>query len=374
MRIVIAPDKFKGSLSGIEFCNIVADTILHYIPEAKIIKLPLADGGDGTVAALQYYLGGEHVKVTVYDPLMRKITARYLYAKNNHLAFIEMAEASGIRLLTKGEKNPQKTSTYGTGQLIVDALKKGAKQIILGIGGSATNDAGMGMARALGYRFFNQSGNELLGCGQDLNTLAVIDDLGVIPELKHAQFKVACDVVNPLYGKNGAAYIYGAQKGATYPMVKKLDLGLKNFNAVVKKKYGVDLQKVKGAGAAGGLGAAAKLFLNARLQSGISMIKEIANFNHHILNADWIITGEGKIDKQTFSGKVIQGITQEITHQQLAVFCGINQLSAKKLNDNKVKYLAEVSKFADNFADSVKHADTYLVKVAEAFTKKHLVS
>lgn len=372
MKIVIAPDKFKGSLTGIEFCEAVEKGIREHLPDAEILKLPLADGGDGTVEALKFYTGGEYVNVEVNDPLNQKIQADYLYSEEQKMAFIEMAGASGIRLLPTDELNPLFTSTFGTGELIKDAVLKGANHIILGIGGSATNDAGMGMAKALGFRFRDKKGNELEGKGKDLNQLHSIDSSLVMEDLVHVKFEVACDVDNPLFGPNGAAHVYGPQKGADPEMVEELDRGLQNFNEVVQTQYGKDLQSIPGAGAAGGLGAGCVLFLNAGLKSGTSLIKGVAGFDEQTKHADWIITGEGKFDEQTFSGKVIKGVLESRTNQKLAVFCGISELSAKQLQEHHIDFLSEMMQQAKDFGDSIQNSGVYLERAAKQFAQKYL--
>jgi len=359
-KIVIAPDKFKGSLSGIAFCEIVENTLKANLKDINTIKLPLADGGDGTVEVLKYYLDGELRETDVHDPLGRKISARYLYSESKKVAFIEMAEASGLKLLTKKEINPLHTSTYGTGEIILDAINQGAKDIILGIGGSATNDCGLGMARALGYLFYDSKDNELTGTGSDLKSLTQINNLNVHPKLKDIKFQVACDVDNPLYGPNGAAYVYAPQKGANAQMIYDLNKGLMNFNSMSKKQFKIDLQQIKGSGAAGGLGAGSVLFLNAELVSGIDLIMSISDFKKHISDADWIITGEGKLDSQTLSGKVISGILNSITNQKLAVFCGINELSTNDLEKYRIDYMNQMINYAKNLDDSIKNASKYL--------------
>ena len=368
-KIVIAPDKFKGSLTGIEFCDAVERGIKKHIENVTIIKLPLADGGDGMVEALKFYTGGDLISAEVHDPLFRPITANYLYAEKEKLAFIEMAEASGIRLLKNEELNPLETSTYGTGELILDAIKRGAKHILLGIGGSSTNDAGMGMASALGFRFFDAENNLLEGRGKDLNRLATIDASMVNEQLSNIIFEVACDVDNPLFGPNGAAYIYSPQKGASEQVVKELDTGLKNFNEKVETQFGKNLQNIAGAGAAGGLGAGCVLFLNAELKSGTQLIKSIADFDEQVKDADWIVTGEGKFDEQTFSGKVIKGVLDSRTNQKLAVFCGLSELTDQQIKAHKIDFLAEMMEQAADVGDSIKNAAKYLENVAEKFAR-----
>ncbi|WP_430933207.1 glycerate kinase [Saccharicrinis sp. 156] len=374
MKIIIAPDKFKGSLTGLEFCDAVERGIKKHVSDIEIVKLPLADGGDGTIEVLKYYLDGEMITLEVHDPLYRKINASYLYSESKKTAYIEMAEASGIRLLKNEELNPLETSTFGTGELIADALNKGVKHIILGIGGSATNDGGLGMAKALGYRFFDVNNKELEGKGSDLIKLVKIDSSRVNPRIKNVNFDVACDVDNTLFGINGAAYTYAPQKGASYETVKQLDSGLRNYNAVVKNKFYKDLQHIPGAGAAGGMGAGSILFLNAQLNSGIDLIKNEANFDRNIVGADWIITGEGKLDEQTFSGKVIKGVMDSLTTQKLAVFCGISELAPEKLPELGVHYLKETRDLSISLDDSIKYAGRYLEMAVEEFARSaHLV-
>nr|WP_319266362.1 glycerate kinase [uncultured Draconibacterium sp.] len=368
-KIVIAPDKFKGSLTGIEFCDAVERGIRKQFENIVIVKLPLADGGDGTVDALKFYTGGKLISAEVHDPLLRPIQANYLYSEKEKLAFIEMAEASGIRLLKNEELNPMETSTYGTGELILDAIKRGAKHILLGIGGSSTNDAGMGMATVLGFRFFDAENTLLKGAGKDLTRLATIDTSNVISELGSVKFEVACDVNNPLFGPNGAAHIYAPQKGASGQMVDDLDAGLKNFSERVVKQFGKNLQNIAGAGAAGGLGAGCVLFLNAKLKSGTELIKSIADFDKQVKDADWIVTGEGKFDEQTFSGKVIKGVLDSRTKQKLAVFCGLSELTVKQIKAHKIDFLAEMMEQAADVGDSIKNAAKYLENAAEKFAR-----
>jgi len=372
MKIVIAPDKFKGALTGIEFCNAVEGGIRKQVSEVDILKLPLADGGDGTVEVLQFYTGAADIQVEVHDPFQRKIGARYLYSAEKKMAFIEMAEASGIRLLRVDELNPLETSTFGTGELIKDAIRRGARHIILGIGGSATTDAGMGMGRALGFRFFDAEGAELEGKGRDLKRLHRIDGVNALEEIAHVKFEVACDVDNPLFGPNGAAYIYSPQKGASPEVVEELDKGLRKFSSIVEFQYGIDLQNIAGAGAAGGLGAACVLFFNAQLKSGIALLKEVANFDEQVKDADWIVTGEGKFDEQTFAGKVIKGVLESRMNQKLAVFCGISELTYQQLELHQIDFIVEMMTQARDLDDSIKNSSIYLEQAAEAFARTYL--
>ncbi len=371
-KIVIAPDKFKGSLTAMEVCKAIEKGILKHCPEVEIIKCPMADGGDGTVEVIKQYIHGELVEISTYDPLLRPIKASYLSSNNKQIAYIEMAEASGIRLLKSKELNPLKTSTYGTGVLIKDAIEKGAKHIILGIGGSATNDAGLGMASALGYRLYNKTGAQLHGKGADLIELTKIDSTMALPQLKEITFEVACDVDNPLHGNNGAAFVYAQQKGANAQMIQSLDAGLRNFDHIISETYGLSLQEINGSGAAGGLGGGCFAFLGAKLSSGFELINKLSGFTHKIHNADWVITGEGQVDAQTFSGKVINGIINSMDNQKLAIFCGSNDLGEDVKLYPQITCLYETVLLARNQEDSIQSAQKYLEMLAEQFACEYL--
>jgi glycerate kinase len=329
MKFVIAPDKFKGSLSGIEFCDAVEEGLLKVFPKADILKIPLADGGDGTVDVIKNYIHGTMVTVSVNNPLFKKVDASYLYSEETKTAFIEMAEASGLKLLKPNAYDCMITSTYGTGELIADCMSRGAEHVILGIGGSATNDAGMGMAAALGFEFFDVNNEVLKPIGANLIKVHHISNSKVSDKLKKLKVHVACDVTNPLYGKDGAAHIYAAQKGANENQIAELDLGLQQFARVVNSMYDIEVQSIKGGGAAGGMGVGVSVFLNGVLASGIELIKELADFDAQIKNTDWIITGEGKLDAQSLSGKTIQGVLTAAQRENIkvAALCGVVDLS-----------------------------------------------
>ncbi|WP_042248936.1 glycerate kinase [Jejuia pallidilutea] len=374
MKLIIAPDKFKNSLTGIAFCNAVENGILEVMPEAKIVKLPLADGGDGTIEVVNYYLKGELINIVVNNPFFRPIHASYLYAEKTKTACIEMAEASGVKLLKSQELDCKNASTLGTGELILHAINKGAKTIILGIGGSATNDCGIGMATALGYRFLDENKNEVKPTGANLSNIKTIDVSHVHPKLNEVNFKIACDVNNPLYGKNGAAYVYAKQKGATLNDIEMLDRGLQDFSKLLKSQFGIDPQLVKGAGAAGGMGIASKVFLSGDLEKGVQLIKNLAKFDSKLNTSDWVITGEGKLDHQTMYGKTIEGVLSSARAKNIkvAVFCG-----AIKLDDNAIKalgilYADKVDNYAKNKADAMRNGITYLKKMAKKFAEKQL--
>ena len=369
MKFVIAPDKFKGSLTGFEFCDAVEEGIKMVFKDAEILKKPLADGGDGTMEVAKYYIKGETVIVTVNDPLFRPINASYLYSDETKIAYIEMAEASGLKLLNVDEFNCMETTTSGTGELIYDALEKGATEIILGIGGSATNDGGMGMANALGYRFLDDNGQELIPIGKNLSKVKSIDDSNKNNRLDSVKIKVACDVTNPFYGLQGAAYIYGAQKGASENEIIYLNQGLCNFAEIIKNRYKIDLQKVSGAGAAGGVGGGAFVFLNGELISGNNLIKELADFDIAIKGADWIITGEGQLDEQTLSGKTIDGVVTSAKMNKIpvAALCGSVSISVEQQQKFGLAYVASIVRGISTLKEAMEHSKDNLVNAAFNF-------
>jgi len=375
MKIVLAPDKYKGSLTGVEFCNIVEEGILSVFPNCNIIQLPLADGGDGTIEVLDYHLKGKRMKVKVNDPLFRPITAHYFLMDSISTAYIEMAEASGMKLLTKNEQNCMHTSTYGTGEMILDAIDKGAKTIVLGIGGSATNDCGMGMSKALGYNFLNKNNESITPIGKNLIEVKSIDTSQVISSLDQVEFKVANDVTNPLYGTNGAAYVYALQKGASVQEIDILDMGLRQMSSLLQHQFGKDPQEVKGGGAGGGLGAGAYYFLNANMYSGIDLIKDIINFDDQIKDADWIITGEGQLDKTSFSGKTIGGVLNSANKFNIpvAAFCGNIVIGEDELSKKKILYAASILERAKNLEDAIENSAYFLKQIAVNFGKSVLL-
>lgn len=371
MKIVIAPDKFKGSLTGIEFCQAVDKGISQVFPNAEIVYAPMADGGDGTIDVVKYYIGGEKTVVNVHDPLFRPINASYLYGKKKATAYIEMAEASGLKLLNKDDCNCMHTTSLGTGELIKHAIMKGAKHIILGIGGSATNDAGIGMAKALGYVFYDKNKQEVVPIGKNLKDIVAIDKSNVTPSLQEVSFKIACDVTNPLYGDTGATRVYGSQKGANPQEIILLESGMTLFSEFLKSEFGIDGQQIRGAGAAGGMGAGAIAFLNGTLTSGIQVIKELADFDTKILDADWIITGEGQIDSQTLSGKTIQGVLASAQQNNIpvAAFCGSVDLSIEEQNKLNITHVSSVLKRTCSLDQAMKSSYDNLIFTAYNFSK-----
>ncbi len=305
-KLIIAPDSYKGSLTAKEICDIIGDVAIDYFPELEIVKLPIADGGEGLVDALLFAEIGEKVHVRVKDPLWRDIEASYGILANG-TAVIEMAAASGLPLLKENERNVMDATTFGTGQLIKDALERGCRQFILGLGGSATNDGGAGAAGALGIKYIGMD-QRLIYTGKDLRSLVRIDDSGILEELKQTQFTIACDVTNPLYGSNGAASIYGPQKGASLQDVIQLDEGLRNLADVVLRQTGVDLQAIPGTGAAGGMLVPFLIYTNAQVRRGLDVVLDAINFDRHLQGCNLVITGEGRTDYQSSMGKALSGI------------------------------------------------------------------
>ncbi len=310
MKVVIAIDSLKGSLSSLEAGSAIKEGILRVNKEANVTIKPLADGGEGTTEALVQGYNGEYVNVTVTGPLEKPVSAVYGYLKETKAAVIEMAQASGITLVTEAEKNPLLATTFGVGELIKDAIKKGCRSFIVGIGGSATNDGGVGMLKALGYEFFDVNGKSVGNGASCLSEIASISSNNAIKELKECTFKVACDVTNPLCFENGATYIYGPQKGVTLETRDLIDAGMLNYANVTEKYIGKDNKNVAGVGAAGGLGFAFYSFLNAELTPGIDLIIEATKLEESIKGADYVITGEGRLDHQTAMGKAPVGVAK----------------------------------------------------------------
>lgn len=309
MNIILAPDSFKGSLSMIQVAEAMKTGAQRVFPEAFFYLLPMADGGEGTVDSVLYCLDGKRVTAEAVDALERPIQS-YFGILNNGTAIVEMAAASGLPLLQEAERDAMTATTYGTGQLIRAALDAGCRTVMVGIGGSATNDAGVGMAQALGIRFLDCNGQPVPAGGQYAGSIEHIDLSQMDPRIRETKFTVLCDVTNPLCGKNGASRVFGPQKGATPEQVEILDQNLSHFGSVVKKQFGVDYASKPGAGAAGGLGMALMAFLGAELQSGIDSMIQFSDFPSIAPEADLVITGEGRIDGQTVFGKVPVGVAR----------------------------------------------------------------
>lgn len=318
-KIVLAIDSFKGCLSSKEIEQCIAEEIHRILPSCQTVCIPIADGGEGMLDTLIEATQGTFVSTQAHDPLMRIRPARYGILGDQRTAIIEMAEINGLTTLSPIKRNPMKTSTYGTGELIKDALEKGFRRFIIGIGGSATNDAGMGMIQALGAHLYDKQGNELEQGGKIMEQIAHIDLNHLHPALKEATFIVACDVQNPFCGPQGAAYVFARQKGASEEQIRQLDKGMRHLALLIERDFSYNINKVKGAGAAGGLGGAFATFLQAHLQSGIDLLLNAVDFDRKITNADWIITGEGKADRQTAEGKVPAGVLKRAKKANIPV-------------------------------------------------------
>ena len=318
-KVIIAIDSFKGCLPSAEAGKAAAEGIHSVYPECEVICLPIADGGEGMLDVLIAATNGREVQISAHNPLMEWYDTHYGISEDEKTAFIEMASISGLPLLPPSRRNPMLTTSYGLGEIIAEALNKGCRHFIIGIGGSATNDAGLGMLQALGFRFFDHD-NKLLGSGgQILSRVAAIDTTAVHPALSEASFTIACDVDNPFYGPRGATRIFAGQKGATPEMTEHLEAGMQAIAAVIAQTTGKDIGRIPGSGAAGGVGGAFLAFTNARLMSGIDLILTHLQFGKRIQNADLIITGEGSADAQTTMGKVAYGILREARKQNIPV-------------------------------------------------------
>lgn len=355
MKIIIAPDSYKESLSAMEVANAIEAGFKHILPNAEYHKLPMADGGEGTVQSLVDATSGCIKTCLVTGPLGSKVDAFYGLFGDGKTAIIEMAAASGLHLVASELRNPLLTTSYGTGELIKAALDQGVNHIIVGIGGSATNDGGIGMAQALGIKMLDNNGLEIAYGGAAIANLQQIDMSGLDPRLQHVSLEVACDVDNPLCGLKGASHVFGPQKGATPEMVKTLDNNLAHYADVIKQQLGNDIKHQAGAGAAGGMGAALLGLLNATLRPGIDIVMDAVNLHDILKGADLVITGEGRIDSQTIHGKTPIGVARAAKKQGIPVI-GIAGCLAKDCNV-----------VHDHGIDSVFSAVSSAVSLQEAF-------
>lgn len=310
MKVVIAIDSLKGSLSSMEAGMAIKDGILAAKPDAEVIVKPLADGGEGTTDALIEGMNGERIDLTVTDPMHTPVDAYYGYLKDTNTAVMEMASAAGITLVPDSEKNPLLATSYGVGEMINDAIQRGCRNFIIGIGGSVTNDGGIGMLKALGVRFLDENGEDAGEGGQALAKVARIDVSGMNPLLKECHIQVACDVNNPLCGENGSTYVYGPQKGVTEDMKKTLDETMAHFARVTSETLENDYMNTPGAGAAGGLGYAFLAYTGAALTPGIELILDAVGLEEELSGADVVVTGEGRLDFQTAMGKAPVGVAR----------------------------------------------------------------
>ena len=338
MKVVVAIDSLKGSLSSIEAGNAIRDGVKRACTDAEVVVRPLADGGEGTTQTLVSGLGGKIKKITVTGPQGTSVDAEYGIIEETKTAIMEMASAAGITLVAPEERNPLNTTTFGVGEMIADAVKIGCRDFIIGIGGSATNDGGMGMLSALGFGFFDKDDNNVEVFGRGLEKVARISTDNVMPELKECRFSIACDVTNPLCGENGCSSVYGPQKGATPEIVEKMDGWLQSYAELAKNIFEKADPQFPGAGAAGGLGFAFLTFLNGELEPGVDLILEKTKLREYIKDADIVVTGEGRLDAQTAMGKAPIGVAKLAKKygKMVIAFAGCVTKDAVKCNENGI--------------------------------------
>lgn len=307
MKFLFASDSFKGSLSSRRTAELLTLAAQEIFPGCECTSVETADGGEGTADAVLSAVNGEKIMLPVHGPLGKMTESSYGILSDGRV-IMEMASASGLPLVPCSLRDPRCTSSYGTGEMIADALDRGCRDISIAIGGSATNDGGMGCMRALGVRFYDKDGNDLKGCGQDLIKICTIDTSGIHPLIKDASFTIMCDVTNPLCGGNGATYTFGKQKGGTPEILAQLESGMQNYRDIILNRFGINMDEVPGSGAAGGLGAALMVFLNGKLKSGIDTVLDLVRFDQKLDGVSLVVTGEGCTDRQSAFGKVIQGV------------------------------------------------------------------
>lgn len=366
MRILIAPDSFKGSNSSLEVATAIEEGIYRVFPDVEVEKIPIGDGGEGTVDAMIAADKGEIVEVHVTGPLGKKVKARYGLL-DSATAVIEMAAASGLVLVPEARRDVKKASTYGTGEVILHALERGVREIILAIGGSATNDGGTGMARALGYRFLDGEGKELPSGGAALASLKTIDAAHVDPRIGLSSFRVACDVNNPLTGPRGASAVYGPQKGAAPDDVRVLDAALGRLAEVVESQLGIKADQQPGVGAAGGLGYGLVVFCGAKLENGIDLVLDTVRFEERMRGVDLIITGEGRMDGQTAYGKVPVGVARMAKKAGIPVLAiaGDVEDDIGAVYENGIDAVMSTVKRAMSLEEAMRNGRTLLVDAAE---------
>ncbi len=368
MKFVFASDSFKGTLSSEKTSELLEKAAREIFGLCDTVSISVADGGEGTIDAVIAAMNGIREYTYVHDPLDNIIRTYYGMIDDNR-AIVEMALASGLTLIPEDIRNPKKTSTYGTGELVKHALMKGVKDITIAIGGSATNDGGMGFARALGIEFFDRQGNALVGKGEDLIKVSDIDMSGLFPEAAAAHFTVMCDVTNPLCGPNGATYTYGRQKGAFDEDLNILEKGMCNFRDVIRDKFGKDADLIAGSGAAGGLGAMLSIFFNAEMKSGIEAVLDLVDFDSAVMGSDYIITGEGRADIQSTYGKVVSGIGKRGLKYGIPVIalCGGTGDGYEKLYDYGITKIISVSE-GENIEKVLAEPEKYYyLKAVEMF-------
>ncbi|MEG9883922.1 MAG: glycerate kinase [Hyphomicrobiales bacterium] len=376
MNIVICPDSFKESLGAGDVARAIECGFRRILPQASYRRVPMADGGEGTVGCVVECLGGEIVTASVADPWRRPVEAAYGLAHGGKTAIIEMAAASGLERLESHERNPCKTSSHGTGQLILAALDRGVERIILGLGGSATNDGGAGMARALGARFTDENGHELAGGGGALGKLAHVDLSGLDQRLSRIRFDVACDVDNPLCGAQGASAVFGPQKGADPRMVAELDANLRHYAQVIEKATGRDVADRPGAGAAGGVGAMLMALFDVTLRAGVEIVMEAVELPRALAEADLVLTGEGRIDGQTICGKTPIGVARAAKRHDVPVIglAGAIADDGGKVVDHGIDAIFSVTPRVMELDEALEKTEGHIERTAEQIARLLLLA
>ncbi len=354
-KVILMPDSFKGTMSSIEVCNIMEEVIHKYYPHCKVKKIPVADGGEGTVDCFLEALSGEEVTVTVNNPFFEPMQAKYALIHDGKTAVIEMASCAGLPLV-EDRKDPLLTTTYGVGELILDAVKKGARNIVIGLGGSATNDAACGLLSAVGVEFKDEDGEVFIPTGVTLKDIASITYDKIPDELSEVKITCMCDIDNPPYGENGASYIFGPQKGATEEMVVLLDAGVKHFCDLLKEQHNIDVSTLEGGGAAGAMGAGIYALLGAKMEMGIDVVLDTVNFNEIAQGADVVFSGEGRIDNQSLRGKVVIGIAKRAKLINVPLIAVVGDIGddMDSAYDMGVTSIFSINRVAKNFSE-VKH-------------------
>ncbi|MDR2510333.1 MAG: glycerate kinase [Spirochaetaceae bacterium] len=363
-KVILIPDSFKGTMSSSEICAIMKERVNKHYPEAQVVSIPVADGGEGSVDAFLSATGGEKVRLTVKGPYLEEMEAFYGVIDGGAAAVIEMAACAGLPLVGT-RLDPSKTSTYGVGQLIKAAAARGCKKIIVGLGGSATNDMGAGAAAGAGARFFNGAGEEFIPTGGTLKDIARIDTSGLAKELRggnSVKIITMCDIDNPLYGENGAAFVFAPQKGAGPEMVRMLDDGLRRAACVVKEQLGVDITSLAGAGAAGGMGGGMAAFFSSTLQMGIETVLDTVRFDEVVKGADYVFSGEGKIDRQSLRGKVVIGVARRAKKSGVPVIAVVGDIgdNIEGAYDEGVAAIFSINRVSQSFEENRKRCKSDL--------------
>lgn len=368
-KIVLIPDSFKGTMSSNEVCEIMKSCILSWLPKCNIVSIPVADGGEGSVDAFLAAVGGDKIWLEAVGPRFKPMRTFYGMLGDKKTAVIEMAACAGLPLMA-GCGNPGQTTTYGVGQLILAAAKKGAERLVVGLGGSATNDGGCGAACAVGVKFFDENGREFIPVGDTLQNIDRIDMSGKSELLNGVEITAMCDIDNPMFGRAGAAYVFGPQKGADFEMVERLDDGLRHLNDVVKRDLGRDLASLPGGGAAGAMGVGMAAFFAAELKMGIETVLDVVTFDDVIADADLIFTGEGMLDSQSLHGKVVVGVAHRAAKSGKPVIAvvGGSELESDRFYEEGIKAIFTINRLPQDLSISREHSKENL-----AFTMQNIL-